>query len=1410
MPEKHWNVVTASRFPWEQEALDFVYAGFPEQDNYLAWTNFEFVADDGSINEVDLLVACPQGVFLTEIKSRPGVITGDANNWIWDTEGGRRSEENPLLLANRKCKRLKSVLTRQRPFRNADCPFIEPLVFLSHSEVRIHLQGLATNQICLRDQPASGGRPARPGILAAIRRRECQGLRALNLPVVNRPSLRAFAQGMEQMGIRPRQTERRVGDFILDQLLFESSTGTYQDWLAHHATHHATRRIARIYQVSNQANPEEREILRNAARREFQVLETLEHPGVLRADAPTESELGPVLFLRADPESLRLDQFMQLDGTKLSVDDRLNMLRQVADTIRYAHSRQIIHRSLSPQCIYVRRLKDKSIQTQICNWQTSVRMCGTTTSQGTHLSATLHAGQLVEDASLAYLAPEALSGGADGGVELDSFSLGAIAYLLFTGKPPANSQAELQEKLRASRGLDIKESLDGAVEALCDLVKFSANAEVPLRYDVNDFITKLDQVEEQLTRPEVDTVNPLQATTGSHLENGFTVVKKLGTGATSVVFLVNRQGLPPVVLKVARSADFNSRIKKEFELLKSLDWPQIICVNDFYEFGDLQGFTMESAGEETLAKHLHRESPLDLTMLQQFGEDLLRTIQYLDEKGLSHRDIKPDNIGVRTGKTKKRKELCLFDFSLSGAPPDNITVGTKPYLDPFLCERKVKRWDTSSELFSAATTLHQMATGGIPKWGDGRTEASLTQGEVRIVGELFPSELRERFAEFFQKALRRNYAERFDNPAEMLAAWTKLFETIDEPVGPATTVEGAAFVLPDQLTEKTQLVLLGLSTRLTNALDRLNLNTIGELMRYPLRRIYRLPRVGNKTRRELADLCKQLRERLPSVEIATTTDLEGEETETPPSVEGVDLIARQVAELKRGGKVSEESRMVQAFLEWQVPHEAPVAIWPSQSDLASQVQITRQRVGQVITKARERWGRFPSITRLRDDIEQMLQSLGGIATHEEILNATLAARGSVLEEPDRRRMASVAVRAALETEKGVQSPRYDEYRSERRIFIALHPELKAYTKRLGQQADKLAEENPLPAPSRVVEVLRAVALPTLPSGIPLPNDNRILQLAVAASDNAALTGRLEIYPRGLVAERALALAQSALACPPGEIMTVQEIRNRVTARYPDAQSLPDRPELDRLLDNLGCDLRWNPEAAEGKGAYEPNYRESRTYQPSPTLGTRVATQYTLQHGVEVAPEIADARSLEEKLRYAAREGAFLVLSVDPQSLTRAKQELATRFPISICDLDRVFLKALRQQADQKHANWDVVLRADAAGVDSPDWRNLQRLVDASLPAVEASLRSQKQTILAVNPGLLARYDRLNLLAQLAQDVGRTNGIKGLWVLIPANGQTPLPVLNNQAIPITNSAQHTQLSEAWLLNRHRAFPSVIAT
>ena len=111
MKPPRWTAISQSAFAWEREALDFARVHLPDYEPWRAWSNFEFVDDEGRVNEVDLLILTAAGLVLVEIKSRPGTVRGDAQTWTWTTDGRPYYQDNPLPLANRKAKRLASVLS---------------------------------------------------------------------------------------------------------------------------------------------------------------------------------------------------------------------------------------------------------------------------------------------------------------------------------------------------------------------------------------------------------------------------------------------------------------------------------------------------------------------------------------------------------------------------------------------------------------------------------------------------------------------------------------------------------------------------------------------------------------------------------------------------------------------------------------------------------------------------------------------------------------------------------------------------------------------------------------------------------------------------------------------------------------------------------------------------------------------------------------------------------------------------------------------------------------------------------------------------------------------------------------------------------------------------------------------------
>jgi hypothetical protein len=312
---------------------------FPSHDPYRAWANFEFIADDGSINEVDLLVFTPQGFFLIEIKSNPGRLLGDAGTWTWEADGKLKTVDNPLLATNLKAKKLRFLLERQKVAqKKGRLPFIEALVFCSAPDLRCELQSNARFHVCLRDRPAVGETPERPGILAAIQRRECPGLETHAKGTFDRPMMKVVCQAMDRAGIRPSQRNRKVSDYILEHLIDEGPG--YQDWQASHSQVAESKRRVRLYLVRTEATAEDRQRIERAALREFQILETLGHPGILKANNFTEHEVGPALLFEHDPASIRLDHYLAQRKDKLSVDQQLDLVRQIAEVVRYAHEKR--------------------------------------------------------------------------------------------------------------------------------------------------------------------------------------------------------------------------------------------------------------------------------------------------------------------------------------------------------------------------------------------------------------------------------------------------------------------------------------------------------------------------------------------------------------------------------------------------------------------------------------------------------------------------------------------------------------------------------------------------------------------------------------------------------------------------------------------------------------------------------------------------------------------------------------------------------------------------------------------------------------------------------------------------------------------------------------------------------------
>ncbi len=92
-------------------------------------------------------------------------------------------------------------------------------------------------------------------------------------------------------------------------------------------------------------------------------------------------------------------------------------------------------------------------------------------------------------------------------------------------------------------------------------------------------------------------------------------------------------------------------LKKEVEILYSIKHPAIISLIDYYETSETYNLVMENFGNCSLATFAKQKRPLQNEEIKSITKQIAEALVFLHEKGIAHRDIKPDNILVSSSKS---------------------------------------------------------------------------------------------------------------------------------------------------------------------------------------------------------------------------------------------------------------------------------------------------------------------------------------------------------------------------------------------------------------------------------------------------------------------------------------------------------------------------------------------------------------------------------------------------------------------------------------------------------------------------------------------------------------------------------------------------------------------------------------
>ena len=1421
-----------SAYPWEQLALDHIKSQMPDAEPYRAWQTFTFTAASGHVREVDLFIATPGGLFLVEIKSHPGKATNNGSTWLFRDGSGTRTIENPLHFTDQKAKELRGQLDRaakQLKVRE-HIPRIEAVVFLSAENLECHFDEFQRHRVSGRDDRAA--QTTLPGIWRGFLSQPPSSERNRVTPTLSRQLPKLFAKigisRLHKMGkVGPYELEPKsfdAGPTWEDYLAINPSLPNDQP-----------RRIRVYLSQQGASDDEKKSAQRAARREYLALQGIAHDGIVRAEQYSDELLAGPAVVFRHGKDWQCLDHYMATqgkDGRELPLETRLEMIRQLAEALDHAHRRHLYHRALAPRSVYV-ELDGRYPRLHIADWQVAARPHGTTSATTHTSSQSVGPAALlrhVERSAGPYLAPEFTTPDAPP-VLLDVFGLGALSYLILTGHSPASDREQLARKLTAEGAL-IPSAVTNSVDLSMDtLVRDATQVHPADRTEtVRDFLRELDGIEEQLTAPDAaPESDPLLANAGDEIA-GYTVRRVLGKGSTSRALMVEKPDVSDSarVLKVALNDAAGRRLEREAEQLGQLTDSHVARLLDHpFEVGPQERrrkvIGVEYVGDHTLAEELRQRGPLAMTIheLERLGEDLFQACEFLDRRGVWHRDIKPENLALRKLKRKGR-ELVLFDFSLAGTPDTELGVGTKDYLDPFLGTGRRDRYDQAAEQYAVAVTLHEMVSGELPSWGDNMVSPTFLgpDEEVQLAEDVFDPVIRDGLVAFFKKALHRDARQRFGSLHAMTRAWTDIFRDVETvpPLTTASTLDDDEQDLGDdtktvqarreeaalKATPATPLVAAGLSPyALSIALQHLGVSTAGELARIPARRITSMKGIGAVPRYELVRRSRDWRRQfqLSEADLPQQGQGEKEQGNHPERTRGFasdPAASESVAGPATGGAAQELAHLsVDEVVRRLVPDSLDLGVirsclavgtdgrprpaWPAQREIAAMSGVPEVDVAAALDRLHTRWRKsVPALTLVRDDVAEILREHGRLLDGRQLAAGLLARRGSELgDSAERLRLAAICVRAAVETEERLDAPRMVSRRGGPSVLVALTDEgekgtapiagdLFAYAELLGEEADKLAARDPLPGVTEIRQVLRAVITADHATRL---SDTDLVLLAAAASDKAAATARLELYPRDLSAERALKISQAGSLLG---IASDAELRRRVLARFPALASPPKVEDIPRLIKAIGYDAT--------RGTDGLLHLRSSTVLSGSRGTVRPASGTAARLGLDA---VEHAR---QRLDEARRRGGFVAVKANVDGAAGVCDELAGMEGVAPVNVAAQFVRILREVVTQQgRPRWDVVLAADSGSASPAARSGFAALLGKTWERLDVHLRAAGNggIVLLHDATPLARYtggiDLLMRLAVAARDAGELP--HGLWLLCPMTDPKAPPRLDGVIVGV---------------------------